>query len=363
MANQRWVARARLMAAFAVLAGALLGGSPSHADGAEQACASPTRRLSLFAEQLPSTPQGKIRIGWGFTPETAQIPGPLIEMYEGECLAITVVNDVPAATLEALRDDPVLGGSDHPPPIGVSLHVHGVKYFQASDGTVDTNSWVAPGQARTYRWYASPRVVTAGRVTSQGTAGYWWYHDHIVGTSHGTGGVASGLWGGLVVRRAGDITPDRTFIVGMGPDSTINLRDYPATDTCDKQNPQPSNTCLVAVQGQRVEFLVIGFGDDFHTFHLHAHTWADNRTGILQSPLDETRLIDNKTLGPADTFGFQIIAGEEVDPGAWMLHCHVQGHSDTGMVTFFHVLPREGAPLPAVPSMGHAPAQNHAGHS
>jgi manganese oxidase len=363
MRTGNWLVRARVLAALTVLGSAFLGGAPSRADDAAQACENPTRRITMYAEQLPSTPQGKIRLGWGLTPDTAQTPGPLMEMYEGECLAITVVNDVPASTLAALRDDPVLGSGDPTLPLGVSLHVHGVKYFQASDGTVDTGSWVAPGAVRTYRWYAAPRIVTAGRVTSQGTAGYWWYHDHVVGTDHGTAGVASGMWGGLVVRRAGDITPDRTFVVGMGPDATLNLRHYPATDTCDKTNPVPSNTCLVAVQGQRIEFLVLGYGDDFHTFHLHAHNWADNRTGILQSPIDDTRLIDNKTVGPADSFGFQVIAGEDTGTGNWMLHCHVQAHSDRGMMTFLHVLPNPSAPLPPMPGLNLAPpTHHHAGH-
>jgi hypothetical protein len=53
-------------------------------------------------------------------------------------------------------------------------------------------------------------------------------------------------------------------------------------------------------------------------------------------------LIDNKTLGPADSFGFQVVAGEHVGPGAWMYHCHVQGHSDAGMTGIFLVRNPDG---------------------
>jgi FtsP/CotA-like multicopper oxidase with cupredoxin domain len=258
-------------------------------------------------------------------------------MMEGECLAITVVNDVPAKTLATLRDDPEFGSRDPKHPLGVSLHVHGVKYTKFSDGTHHSGSWVPPGRSRTFTWFAAPLAATGGRVTSQGTAGYWWYHDHLVGTEHGSGGAASGLYGALIVRRAGDITPNRTYVVGMGPDATLNLRDFP---DC-RGTPTPakaSNTCYVAEMDELVEFAVIAFGDDFHTFHLHGHNWADNRTGILTGPADQTRVIDNRTIGPADTFGFIVRAGEEVGPGEWMLHCHVQTHSDTGMSTFLHVL-------------------------
>lgn len=321
---------------------------------APASCIVPNRHLTLYAEQLPDTAEGDIRLGYGLTPGAATIPGPTIVLTEGDCIAITLVNDVPASTLAALRDHPVLGSRDPDMPLGVSLHVHGVKYTQGSDGTVHTGSIVPPGAARTYTWFAAPRLSTAARVTSQGTAGYWWYHDHIVGTEHGTGGAASGLFGAMIVRRPGDVTPDRTYVVGMGPNATINLRHHPDCAPGDAA----SNTCFLARRGERVEFVVVGFGDDFHSFHLHGHNWADNRTGMLLGPADETRLIDNRTVGPADTFGFQVVAGEEVGAGDWMLHCHVQAHSDRGMSTFLHVLPPDG-PL-IVPSLPAGAPHHHA---
>lgn len=58
-------------------------------------------------------------------------------------------------------------------------------------------------------------------------------------------------------------------------------------------------------------------------------------TGLPTGPDDLSRVVDNKITGPADSFGFQIIAGEHVGAGAWMYHCHVQSHSDTGMAGLF----------------------------
>jgi FtsP/CotA-like multicopper oxidase with cupredoxin domain len=87
---------------------------------------------------------------------------------------------------------------------------------------------------------------------------------------------------------------------------------------------------------------VIGHGSNFHTFHLHGHRWADNRTGIPDDVATDVPVIDNKTVGPADSFGFQVIAGEVVGPGAWMYHCHVQGHSDAGMTGLFVVTDPDG---------------------
>ena len=82
---------------------------------------------------------------------------------------------------------------------------------------------------------------------------------------------------------------------------------------------------------------MITHGEYYHTFHMHGHRWADNRTGMLTGPDDPSQVIDNKIVGPADSFGFQVIAGEGVGAGAWMYHCHVQSHSDMGMVGLFLV--------------------------
>lgn len=338
--------RTRLVSVL--VAGSLMAsmfGAVAWSDGrGPEGCVTATKSLTMYAVQLPSTADGSVRLAYGRTPETASIPGPTIELIEGDCLALTLVNDIPAPTLEALRDDPLTG--DGHTPLGVSAHPHGVKYRPDSDGIPDNRwrggSYVPPGEARTFLWYAAPRTHAGKRTGSLGSAGYWWYHDHIGGTTHGTGGVGAGLFGALIVRRPGDLTPDRTFVVGMGNDATMNLARYPDTD-CTGPATEVSNRCIVGRAGDRVEFVVIGLGNDFHTFHLHGHNWAATRTGALADPLDDTQLIDTKTIGPAESFGFQVIAGESVGTGSWMLHCHVQSHSDRGMSTFFHVT-ADGAP-------------------
>lgn len=299
-----------------------------------EGCAKPDRTMQLYAVELPKD-GNQVRLGYGHTPQTASYPGPTIEMTEGECLAITVHNQVPAATLEQLRTDPA-----H--PLGVSLHVHGVKYTQLSDGTVQSGSFVPPGESRTYTWFAQQRDKKTG---APGTAGHWWYHDHVVGGPHGTQGLGAGLFGGLVVRRPGDPKPDRTYTVVFGDRQSINLRRGAAADTCDPQRPQPGPTCLVARKGEKVEFIVVGIGNDMHTFHLHGHAWADNRTGVLPNGepfADLVQTIDNKPLGPGDSFGVTVTAGDSVGPGHWMLHCHMQFHSDGGMSTMLHVLDEDG---------------------
>ena len=260
--------------------------------------------MDLFAENLRNG-----RIGYGRTEETARIPGPTIQMQEGDCLQINLVND----TDERL-----------------SFHPHGVDYTVASDGTPLNKSCVAPGTSRTYVIQAHAATTRTDGSFEPGSAGYWHYHDHCRGTPHGTTGIKKGLFGALIVRRAGDPVPDRAphVLVMMG--RTFNLKRAPRTPTVE------------ADLGERVEFVVIGHGELFHTFHLHGHRWADNRTGLVGSPTDSSRIIDNRVVGPADSFGFQVIAGERVGPGAWMYHCHVQGHSDAGMAGIFLVKGADG---------------------
>jgi FtsP/CotA-like multicopper oxidase with cupredoxin domain len=261
------------------------------------------RRITLYAEKLPDG-----QLGYGLEPGKATIPGPLIEMVEGETLEIEMINNL---------------------DVTASLHVHGVDYDTASDGTKMNDSVVAPGDRRTYTWRTHAPGRRPGGTIEPGSAGYWHYHDHVVGTEHGTGGIRGGLYGPLVVRRKGDELPDKQFTVVFN-DMTINNR---------KAHEAPD---FVAKIGERVEFIVITHGDFFHTFHIHGHRWADNRTGLLEGPQDPSRIIDTKITGPAESFGFQVIAGERVGPGHWMYHCHVQSHADMGMAGVFMVTDANG---------------------
>ncbi|MFX4295200.1 multicopper oxidase domain-containing protein [Streptomyces bohaiensis] len=269
---------------------------PSRADGASPLSVrtakarNETRRMKLFIERLSDG-----RMGYGLEKGKASVPGPLIEMVEGDTLHIEVENTM---------------------NVDASLHVHGVDYEISSDGTRMSNSHVPPGGKRTYTWRSHIPGRRADGTWREGSAGYWQYHDHVVGTDHGTAGVRNGLYGALVVRRDGDILPDRTLTIVFNDMLTNNNRVGPDFEV---------------TMGDRVEIINLTHGELYHTFHIHGHRWADNRTGLLSGPDDSSRVIDNKITGPGDSFGFQIVAGEGAGPGAWMYHCHVQSHSDMGM--------------------------------
>jgi FtsP/CotA-like multicopper oxidase with cupredoxin domain len=304
--SQRAVSRrAFTTAATAAAFAPLVASSQAAADPAVRTAgnAGDPRRMTLYAEKLPNG-----QTGYGLEPGKATIPGPFIEMTEGETLEIEMVNNLDVAA---------------------SLHVHGVDYDTASDGTKMNDSVVEPGDRRTYTWRTHAPGRRSNGIIEHGSAGYWHYHDHTVGTDHGTGGIRAGLYGPLVIRRKGDVLPDKQFTVVFN-DVTINNR-------MGDDVPQ-----FTAKLGERVEFIVITHGDFFHTFHVHGHRWADNRTGLLESPNDTTRIIDTRTTGPGDSFGFQVVAGDRVGPGMWMYHCHVQSHADMGMAGVFMVTDADG---------------------
>ncbi|QNS08547.1 multicopper oxidase domain-containing protein [Streptomyces xanthii] len=264
------------------------------------------RRIKMYAEKLADG-----QLGYGFEKGKASIPGPLIELNEGDTLHIEFEN---------------LTDTD------ASLHVHGMDYEISSDGTRMNRSHVEPGGTRTYTWRTHAPGRRKDGTWRAGTAGYWHYHDHVVGTDHGTGGIRKGLYGPVIVRRKGDVLPDpgKTFAIVFN-DMTINNKAAHEAPTFE------------ATVGDRVEIVMITHGEYYHTFHLHGHRWADNRTGTLTGPDDPTQVLDNKICGPADSFGFQFIAGEGVGAGAWMYHCHVQSHSDMGMAGLFLVRKADGS--------------------
>ncbi|MBC9713588.1 multicopper oxidase domain-containing protein [Streptomyces sp. TRM66268-LWL] len=305
----RRVFNRRLLTGGAVVATGLtsmsVAGSASSASAELEVPTAPAggtvKHMKLYVEALPDG-----QLGYGLEKGKASIPGPLIEMIEGDTLHIEVIN-----TLD----------------MDVSLHPHGVDYEITSDGTRHNNSHVEPGGSRTYTWRTHVPGRRADGTWRAGSAGYWHYHDHVVGTDHGTGGLRKGLYGPLIVRRKGDILPDKTFTIVFNDMTINNLKTGPD---------------LKATVGDRVEIVMITHGEFYHTFHMHGHRWADNRTGLLSGPEDPSPVIDNKITGPADSFGFQIIAGERVGAGAWMYHCHVQSHSDMGMAGFFLVAKPDG---------------------
>ncbi|MFF8346217.1 Multicopper oxidase [Cellulosimicrobium aquatile] len=292
-------------AALLLGAGGSVAAAPPAAAATTVTAATGVRKITMYAERISDT-----LVGYGLERGKATVPGPILEMWEGETLEITLVNTTDKR---------------------LSIHPHGVNYDVNSDGSTFNNSFNEPGETRTYTW-STVKMARDRGIWMPGSAGYWHYHDHAWG-EHGTQGLAAGLYGALVVRRVGDVLPQKQFTMVFN-DMTINNKVAPDTPMFE------------AKLGERVEFICIGHGNQLHTFHLHAHRWANNRTGLLADQYDPSQVVDNRDLNPGDAFGFQVVAGLGVGPGAWMYHCHVQFHSDGGMAGIFLVRNADGSMPP-----------------
>ena len=146
-----------------------------------------------------------------------RIPGPTIDVREGDRVVVHFTNDLPDST---------------------SVHWHGIHLPFESDGS--PFHLVAPGERRDYTFVAAP-----------GSAGTYWYHPHPHHRT--TQQVARGLYGGLIVRAADDPLPasftDRLLILSdnrLLPDGALDLAD-PASQQgrVDFENGREGNHVFV----------------------------------------------------------------------------------------------------------------------
>lgn len=144
----RWSRRSMLAGAAAGLVApvAVTGAAAPFAAAAAAQPKGKVRQLTLYAEALPDG-----EFGYGLTPGQATIPGPLLEIYEGDTLEIELVNDTDQR---------------------LSIHPHGVDYDTDSDGAPINDSFNEPGETRTYTWHTRTQYRAGGGFWMPGSAGF-----------------------------------------------------------------------------------------------------------------------------------------------------------------------------------------------
>jgi FtsP/CotA-like multicopper oxidase with cupredoxin domain len=239
-----------------------------------------------------------------------------------------------------------------------SMHPHGVRYDQASDGV----KGIPPGESFTYTWILDPRTAPkAGEPSSK----LWLYHSH----ANERRDLAAGLVGAIIVSAKGatkaDGTPkdvDREFVAIFytGDENqswylTENIAKYISDSKNLEKNTQfafrdidgervnmsfaganlretingyifGNASGFTMKQGEKVRWYMAAMGG-VHTAHWHANTVM----------LDQ-RAADVVPLLPAEMHTVDMVAE---NPGMWMFHCHVEGHLATGMYTHYMVEPAE----------------------
>ncbi|MET8696446.1 multicopper oxidase family protein [Streptomyces bauhiniae] len=76
--------------------------------------------------------------------------------------------------------------------------------------------------------------------------------------------------------------------------------------------------------GERVRMTLINATDMWHPLHLHGHTFALTGLDAVGARKDTAVVLPHRKL---------VIDFDADNPGLWMLHCHNQYHSESGMMT------------------------------
>jgi manganese oxidase len=240
---------------------------------------------------------GNLMNHWGYN---GTMPGPTIQVNEGDRVRIVLHNELPEPT---------------------TLHLHGLEMPIAMDGVgFLAQEPIPPGATFVYEF----------TLHQNGT---YFYH------AHGAMQEAIGMVGLFIIHPRSPWTPvvDQDFAL-----ITQEFDFGPASDTPDTTSMTfhwltfngrcgPYITPLVVRLGNRVRIRILNFSSlDHHPIHLHGHTfWV---TGTEGGRIPESAWIpgNNVLVGVAQVREVEFVAN---NPGDWPLHCHMFHHMMNHMVS------------------------------
>lgn len=227
------------------------------------------------------------------------MPGPVIEVTQGDRIRIVVTNELPEVTF---------------------VHCHGFELPVQYDGSdVLTQNPIEPGKSFVYEF----------DVHEEGT---FFYHSHVPMQE------AFGMVGWIIVHPRNVWNPpvDRDFgliFQNFFIDSTQTIADSWRMDwnwhTINGRSG-PFTTPLVVQHGERVRIRIMNFSPmQHHPVHIHGHTfWITGHEGA-RCPHSAWVPRNTELIGIAQATDFEFIAN---NPGDWMFHCHMVHHMMNHMV-------------------------------
>ncbi len=239
-----------------------------------------------------------------------QIPGPQIEVQQGDHVRIVLNNQMSQPTV---------------------LHFHGMTVPNKADGVpYITQDPVMPGGYYVYDF------------TVKDPPGMYVYHSHFNSTEQ----VGKGLYGALIVEPKGGrwsypeirMNPSTGQISGYGAppsvdvETTLFLGDGPLGYVLNAK-AFPATQPIVAETGDWVLIHMANDGSMLHPMHMHGyHFEVVAQDGF---PLKDPYMADTLVIAPGQRFDVLVHA---VYPGAWAFHCHILPHVEGpqgmyGMVT------------------------------
>ncbi|MEQ9379294.1 MAG: copper oxidase [Pirellulales bacterium] len=244
---------------------------------------------------------------WGFN---GSIPGPTIEITQGDRIRIVVTNELPEET---------------------TVHWHGFELPVQYDGaSTMTQNPIKPGHSFVYEF----------DVHEEGT---FFYHTHVAMQE------AFGMVGWMIVhpKKSFDPPVDRDFGLlfqnfFIGPNQTVadsQKMDWNWHTINGRSGPYA--TPLVCKHGERVRVRLLNFSPmQHHPIHMHGHTfWITAHEGA-RAPKTAWIPRNTELIAVAQASTFEFIAN---NPGDWMFHCHMVHHMMNHMVEQVGPRIRQGA--------------------
>jgi manganese oxidase len=227
---------------------------------------------------------------WGYN---GSMPGPTIEVTEGDRVRIVVHNALPEST---------------------TVHWHGLEVPNRMDGVHGlTQEPIPPGKSFTYEFTLHQ-------------SGTFFYH------SHGPMQEGMGMAGLFLIHPRSAYTPvvDHDFALMIQEWAILPQNTIPNTMSMEfnfftlNGRSGPYATPLVVRLGSRVRIRFVNMSPiDHHPMQLHGHTFWVTGTEAGRVPESAWVPANNVLVGVAQARDVEFVAN---NPGDWMIHCHMFHH-------------------------------------
>jgi manganese oxidase len=239
---------------------------------------------------------GKEVDAWGYN---GSVPGPTIEVTEGDRVRIVFHNNLPEMT---------------------TVHWHGLEIPMDMDGVPGLGQDpIQPGGMYTYDF----------TVNQNGT---YFYHSHFAMQE------MMGMIGLFIIH------PKTAFIPRVDRDFGLILQEWALLPNNTVPNTLamefnwltingkagPATTPMLAKQGERIRIRFVNLGMDHHPMHLHGHQFVVTGTEGGRAPATTWFPGNTAVVGVAQARDIEF---EAKYVGDWMIHCHLPHHMMNQMVS------------------------------
>lgn len=239
---------------------------------------------------------GRKMTAWGYN---GSVPGPCIEVQEGDRVRIILENQLPEPT---------------------APHWHGLEVPFEMDGVPGVcQDPIQPGQSTTYEF----------TLEQNGT---FFYHSHMAMQE------MMGMIGLFIVHPRQEHAPkaDRDFGVVLQEWALKPNNPVPNTLAMEfnwltmNGKSGPATTPMIVKVGERVRIRLVNLGMDHHPIHLHGTQFVVTGSEGGRQP--------DTTWAPGNTVLIGVGQSRDIEfvmkkPGDWMMHCHMPHHGMNQMVS------------------------------